>query len=171
MYDVVEKIEDEPVWKFVLLMREVVSLICAPKIHISQVLLLNRLVRLYIEDRIALFPSVALRPKHHFLLHYAWLIMQFGPLIHVWTMHLESKHSFFKRCIRRAQNYLNVVKTLSVTHQLYQSYLRTGPLVNAYTEMSKDTIEFQPGSTLFAADIVAAVEQCTHLVPAIQCAF
>jgi len=84
-------------WKLLLLLREVVEVVCAPKVSHAQVLYLNRLVQLYVEERVRLFPMVALRPKHHYLLHYPWLITMFGPLIRVWTMRLESKHSFFKR--------------------------------------------------------------------------
>jgi len=73
-----------------------VELVCAPKLSQMQVLYLNRLVYAYVEERAHLFPMVALRPKHHYLLHYPWLIMQFGPLIRVWTMRLDSKHSFFQ---------------------------------------------------------------------------
>jgi hypothetical protein len=86
-------------------------------------------------------------------------------------MRLESKHSFFKRSGRTAQNFINVGKTLSVTHQLYQSYLSTGQMVSDDGELSKDCIEFARDSCLFAHDIVMAIEQCYQLVPPVQCAF
>jgi len=87
-------------WQLLLLLREIVELVCAPRISLSQIQYLNRLVTLYIVERLHQFPMIALRPKHHYLLHYPWLITVFGPLIHVWTMRMESKHTFFKRCIR-----------------------------------------------------------------------
>lgn len=68
------------------------------------------------------FPNVKLRPKHHFLKHYPRLIMEFGPLIHLWTLQFESTHCFFKKCIKSAQNFKNVCQTFSEKHQLLQAY-------------------------------------------------
>ena len=44
------------VW-FVLLLREIVELLCAPKISRDQILYLSRLISLYVEDRLHLFSS------------------------------------------------------------------------------------------------------------------
>ena len=46
-----------------------------------EICLLNRLVQQYVEERLEIFPHVRLRPKHHYLLHYPWLIQQYSPLI------------------------------------------------------------------------------------------
>ena len=84
---------------------------------------------MYVTVRSRLFPDVPLRTKHHYLLHYPWLTMQFGPLIRVWTMRMESnlsKHTFFKRCARASKNFINITKTLSETHQLHQAFLSSG---------------------------------------------
>ena len=43
------------------------------------------------------FPETTLKPKHHFMRHYPAQILKFGPLIRVWMMRFESKHSYFKR--------------------------------------------------------------------------
>lgn len=49
--------------------------------------------------------------------------MRLGPLIRLWTMRFESKHSYFKRCVRRSKNFKNVCQTLADNHQLLQSYM------------------------------------------------
>ena len=36
------------------------------------------------------------RPKHHFLSHYPELYKNKGPLIKVWAMRMESKHTYNK---------------------------------------------------------------------------
>lgn len=59
------------------------------------------------------FPDFKLRPKHHYIEHYPDLIRLFGPLVHLWTMRFEGKHSFFKRVVHDTQNFKNVLKTLS----------------------------------------------------------
>jgi hypothetical protein len=107
----------DEVWQL-LLLREITELICAPRISVIQICYLNRLILLYIEDRLRLFPTVPLRPKHHYLLHYPGLIMNFGPLIRVWTARMESKHTVFKRYACSAKNFINITKSLSDFHQL-----------------------------------------------------
>uniref|UniRef100_A0A8C1MVV7 Uncharacterized protein n=1 Tax=Cyprinus carpio TaxID=7962 RepID=A0A8C1MVV7_CYPCA len=70
-----------------------------------------------------MFPDHPLKPKHHYLLHYPDLILKFGPLIRLWTLRFESKHSYFKECARKLHNFLHLSKTLAERHQLLQSYL------------------------------------------------
>jgi len=86
------------------------------------------LIEDYLDRRRSTFPDVALRPKHHYLIHYASLTRKFGPLMHLWTMRFESKHSYFKRCIRYSQNFKNVCATLAERHQLLQAYFSDGDL-------------------------------------------
>lgn len=54
------------------------------------------------------FPDVTMIPKYHFLEHYPELIRCFGPLVALWTMRFEGKHSFFQ--------------TGNTLHQLLQKY-------------------------------------------------
>ena len=116
----------DPVWKLTLLLRTVVELVCAPEISLTQVACLKLYIEEYLEQRFSLFPEKPLRPKHHFLAHYPRLILQFGPLIRVWTLRFESKHSYFKRCARYSQNFINVCHTFAERHQLLQAYLSNG---------------------------------------------
>lgn len=80
--------------------------------------------------RQTLFPQQQLLPQHHYLLHYADLTWQFGPLIRFWTMRFESKHKFFEQCLKKSQNFKNVSKTLSERHQLLQAYLAGTSVIN-----------------------------------------
>jgi hypothetical protein len=114
-----------------------------------------------------LFPNSPVRPKHHYLLHYPWLILQSGPLIHVWTMRMESKHSFFKRSIRSTHNFINVTKNLTETHQLNQAFLSSGLLLCDGATLGNDSIAFD--GYLFSRPVVEAVEKCTALLTPIQC--
>ena len=71
-----------------------VELIYAPVITEGQVVYLKVLIEEYIDNRTKLFPIAPLRPKHHYLCHYPSLIIYFGPLIRLWTLWYESKHTF-----------------------------------------------------------------------------
>lgn len=122
--DRIRETQDQ-VWQLVIMLKEVVELVCAPKISTSQVSFLQVHIQEYLETRRHLFPSEKLKPKHHYLLHYPSLILKLGPLIRLWTMRFESKHSYFKRCVRRTQNFKNVCQSLANNHQLLQSYMNS----------------------------------------------
>lgn len=64
--------------------------------------------------------NVKLTPKHHFMVHYSRVIRQMGPLVHMGMMRFESKHKFFKNIARGVNNFMNINKTLAITHQQFQ---------------------------------------------------
>lgn len=108
----------------------------APAISDEQVSYLALLVPHYLYERKRLFPTVPLRPKHHYLFHYPELIKQFGPLVKVWTLRFESKHSYFMRCIRASGNFINVTRSLAQKHQQLQCYLKKEGLFKSDTQYS-----------------------------------
>jgi len=128
---------DDEVWQLCLKLREIVDLICAPKIHTNQVAHLKILIEEYIQLRTATFPEKTLKPKHHYLVHYPELILQFGPLIRLWTLRFESKHSYFKQCARKLHNFKNLCSTLAERHQLLQAYLHAGNLFPPTLQMGQ----------------------------------
>lgn len=113
----------DQVWKSILLLREICSLVMAFKISVGQVAHLGTLLREYVSLRSKLFPNEKLRPKHHFILHYHDLILKFGPLRNVWTLRFESKHKYFKNIIRHSPNFKNVLFSFTEKHQLLQALL------------------------------------------------
>ena len=119
---------ENPVWRLCLLLQEIVEIVCAQKISLAQVAYLRCLIEEYLEGRNSIFPDVTMKPKHHFLAHYPGLILKFGPLIRLWTMRFEAKHSYFKRCARVGQNFTNLCKSLAEKHQLLQAYFSMGEL-------------------------------------------
>ncbi|KAG1672406.1 Zinc finger protein ZXDC [Nymphon striatum] len=116
----------DPVWQMFLQLKDIVELVCAPKINEANIAYLAVLIDQYLEDRQTIFENHKLKPKHHYLRHYPYLILQFGPLIHVWTMRFESKHAYFKRCVRYLQNFKNLSKTLTERHQMLIAYRCAG---------------------------------------------
>ena len=58
------------------------------------------------------------KPKHHFLSHYPQLYYENGPLISVWAMRMESKHTYMKSVLRTAKNFKNVAYTCATRHQM-----------------------------------------------------
>lgn len=158
------------VYQAILLLRSVCELVMAPHISIGQVCEMKVHIEDYLERRQNLFPDTALRPKHHYMTHYAHLTLQFGPLIKLWTMRFEAKHQYFKRCIRSSRNFLNVPGLLATRHQMCQAYLSASlrfacdiDVSNADivldSEIATDvkqvliTAEVQPGQVFMAAKV------------------
>ena len=72
------------------------------------------------------FPeNKGLKPKFHFLIHYPTLIKKFGPLIYLWTLRFEAKHSYFKGLINQIKCWKNITYTLAKRHQYLQCYHNT----------------------------------------------
>lgn len=153
--DKVQNHEDE-VWQLALQLKDIVDLICAQNISLSQIAYLDILIQEYLELRKMLFPEVQLKPKHHYLRHYSALILKFGPLIRLWTLRFESKHSYFKRCARHLKNFKNICQTLSERHQMYQAYLLAGQECSKLLQV-KDSCAFYPN--LYSNTIKHAVRE------------
>lgn len=69
-----------------------------------------------------------MKPKHHYLLHYSDLILYFGLRIHLWILRFQSKHSYFKECTGKLNNFIHLCKTLAERHHLLQAYLCNGSI-------------------------------------------
>ncbi|XP_047130544.1 uncharacterized protein LOC124810193 [Hydra vulgaris] len=113
---------EDSVWLLYLKLKQIMELVCSPKIDLAHIAYLKTLIHEYLSGRKELFPDNKLLPKHHYLCHYPQLILRYGPLIRVFTLRFESKHSYFKRCARNYHNYKHLCKTLTSTHQLLQAY-------------------------------------------------
>lgn len=119
-YDSV-KYNKDPVWQMILLLLHICQLIKSYNISVGQVALLKNLLQEYINFRQSNFPNVNLRPKHHYILHYADMIQKFGPLNNFCTLRYESKHRYFKNRIKHMLNFKNITYTLAEKHQLLQA--------------------------------------------------
>ncbi|XP_044738491.1 uncharacterized protein LOC123300081 [Chrysoperla carnea] len=141
-----DKIDDDenPVWKCILLLSEIIEIICAPAIHETCIVYVHLLICEYIDLRRTLFPLKLLRRKHHYFKHYGELIRKFGPLMKSWTLRSESKHCFMKRAVRFSRNFINITKSLSIKHELYQCFVRSGGEIKSDIEL-KNTVKLNVG--------------------------
>ncbi|KAE8749102.1 hypothetical protein FOCC_FOCC004271 [Frankliniella occidentalis] len=127
--------EDNEVFRALILLTEIFEISCSPVIHESHLPYLHTIIDEYLTMRVELFPHVNLRPKHHYLSHYAWQFAMFGPMLKVWTLRFESKHTFFKRVARVIRNFKNILLSLTMKHELLQCYLRSGADFRALVEV------------------------------------
>ena len=114
--------DSEPVWQIILDLKEIVELAVA-QIHTEESIgYLQFKISDHRQKYQEVFPNRKLLPKHHYLEHYPHLIKCFGPLVGVWTMRFEGKHSFFKNVVHHTKCFKNVALTLSKKHQLMIAY-------------------------------------------------
>ncbi|XP_059898811.1 uncharacterized protein LOC132461193 isoform X1 [Gadus macrocephalus] len=113
---------DEPAWNLLTDLKDIVDLVVTPVHTDETIAYLNFKIS---EHRVRfkeVFPDTNLLPKHHFLEHYPQLIRQFGPLVSLWTLRFEAKHSFFKRVVRHTRCFKNVLLSLAQRHQLSMAH-------------------------------------------------
>lgn len=84
-------------WEVLMTLKEVVELSVSISFTEESLCFLDSKISEHRDLFQKVFPGEKLRPKHHYIEHYPELIWTFGPLSHVWTMHLEWKHKFFKK--------------------------------------------------------------------------
>lgn len=114
--------ENDATWTLILELKDIVEILASSHFSTES---LGYLVSKVSDHRKLLqeqFPDFKLRPKHHFIEHYAELIKCFGPVIDFWTIRFEAKHSFFKKVVHDSRNFKNVVLTLAQQHQLTLAY-------------------------------------------------
>ena len=116
--------ENDEVWQIVLLLRQVCELIFALSLTEKQVSVMNNKIWEYLHQRRQVFPQESFKPKHHFIEHYAYHTLMFGPLLYTCTLRFEAKHQFFKNAIRSMHNFISVTKALAEKHELRQAVLR-----------------------------------------------
>ncbi len=114
--------EDELAWQVLLDLKDIVELAVARFHTDDTIAYLECKITEHRQKYTELFPGVVLRPKHHFVEHYAELIKLYGPLVGQWTMRYEAKHSFFKQVSWHTKCFKNVPLSLAVKHQLMISY-------------------------------------------------
>lgn len=79
-------------------------------------------LELLIEDHHSEFCNLYfIIPKIHFVVHYPRQMLQFGPLVHAWTMRYEAKLRVIKRATRMS-NFKNVCQSAVKRHQHLLSY-------------------------------------------------
>ena len=117
-------LDDSAVGDLIIKLVEVSELVTAPKLskyEIENVLYYT--VIDYLDLRVEAIERLNMdnvKPKHHFLSHYAELFKLHGPLIHLWAMRMESKHQFFKNVIRTSKNFKHPAMTCAIRHQRAQ---------------------------------------------------
>lgn len=113
---------DEPAWQLLGDLKDIVDLVVSPVQTEESIAYLNFKISEHRVRFVEVFPESGFLPKHHFVEHYPQLICQFGPLVALWTMRFEAKHSFFKRVVRHTTCFKNVLLSLAERHQFLMAH-------------------------------------------------
>lgn len=119
--------ENEASWEILMDLKEIVELVVSADLSDASLSFLERKIADHRELLRETFPELRLRPKHHFVEHYPQLIRCFGPLVELWTMRFEAKHSFFKKVAHDVRNFKNILLTLASKHQLMMAHYLSSP--------------------------------------------
>lgn len=130
--------EGDRTWELVLELKDLVELLSTPYFTPGLLCYLQAKISDHRQLLQTVFPENRLIPKHHFVEHYPHLIQKFGPPTECWTVRFEAKHSFFKKVVRDANNFKNILLTLASRHQLMLAhYLEMPSIFKPETETAK----------------------------------
>lgn len=134
--------ENEPAWQILLDLKHIAELVVAPVHNDESIAFLESKVSDHRQRYQEVFPNNKLLPKHHYIEHYSELIKLFGPLVGLWTMRFEAKHSFFKNVVKHSRCFKNVPFSLALKHQFMIGYHLSSPNID------KPVLEVSDASTV-----------------------
>lgn len=80
-------------WNLLLLLLQIMNTVFSPTLTHGMTIYLKHLIADHHKLFKHLYPHRNLIPKHHFMIHYLSCIRKIGPLLHMWSMRFEAKHS------------------------------------------------------------------------------
>lgn len=103
-------------WKMYILLRKIVDILICPQMTLSQI---RDLVRLILDLNSAYIRFYeTLKPKFHFLIHYARILLLFGPCVHFWCMRFESRHRDIRASAQGTSSKINLLFTVALKQVL-----------------------------------------------------
>ena len=108
-------------WQCFLKLMCICDIATAPSISTDTVAYLELLIEEHHSEFCNLYGNDLIIPKMHFMVHYPRQMLQFGPLVHAWTMRYEAKLRVIKRATRMS-NFKNVCQSAVKRHQHLLSY-------------------------------------------------
>lgn len=138
--------ESEPAWDLLMDLKGIVELVVSP-VHTDDTIRYLDTKISELRHRYLFFQRQHFIPKH-FLEHYPQLIKAFGPVVALWTMRLEAKHSFFKCVVWHINCFRNILLSLAVKHQFMLAYhlhgigtLKPAPSVSSLSTVPVDVLK------------------------------
>lgn len=109
--------ENNNFWKLYIKLRQILTIILSPSVTENMCIQLRKLI----EDHHFLYQnlfSLGLKPKHHLLTHYPYILNKVGPVVNISTLRYEAKHRQSKLCVNPVACRINITRTIAIKHQL-----------------------------------------------------
>ena len=120
---------DFPNWLCFLKFIKICEICTSAVLTADYVAYLDILIEEHHLDFVKLYPTKSVIPKMHFMVHFPQQILNYGPLVHTWTMRHEAKLRVIKHAAR-VSNFKNVCKTVAKRHQhLLCFYIQSSLLI------------------------------------------
>jgi len=119
-------------WSLNIILKKIVDIIFQKCIRLKDTILLKFLILEQHELYLKLF-GIGLKPKHHHMVHYPFIIQNSGPLSIFSSMRYEAKHKELKDAANAITSRKNIKCTLSLKQQLQLSYRFLSSAENVYT--------------------------------------
>ncbi|KAJ8680504.1 hypothetical protein QAD02_016291 [Eretmocerus hayati] len=119
--------DESEIWSLFLLYREIIDHLLSPRYVEGHLLHLENLIPEFLSLFIKLYEYLIF--KLHMMIHVVRIMRKFGPMIHYWAMHLETKHRELKIVATATSNTKNLLKTIGLRNQLKLAHFKvTGSL-------------------------------------------
>jgi len=128
-------------WKLILILLDIIEMLFKPDYTTKDLDYLKQLVGEHHKLYIDLFG--ALKPKHHFLVHYATAIQNFGPLKFLWCMRFEAKHREAKLYFHSITSRVNPPRSLAT-----KSGLKFAKFILDHQQFIEPLVSTNPASKL-----------------------
>ena len=109
-------------WILFLRFLRCLDYILAPKLNKGEIQVMREEITSFLTDFFDTNKHLPVKPKAHFLIHYAMQYEMFGPLVNNMTLRYESKHCYMKSTMVNNKNYRNVCLSIAQQHQYHQAY-------------------------------------------------
>ena len=159
-------------WELFMTLQEIVDLIMAPTLTESLLNHMSQIIETFLDQFKILFPTLSIRPKIHFLLHYPPIIRKNGPTRSYWCMNFERMNGAVKLPAHIIQNFRDPQQTLAYRRQcsalnnfLEGKHNRNFVYVKKLSEISIDSLasadNFDEFRHLFEYDSVSVASKIT----------
>jgi len=139
--------DNSEVWLLYILLKKIIDIVTSKAVQVECAILLETLITEHHQLYLKLFHT-NLKPKHHHLLHYPYIMKRVGPLSHLWSMRYESKHRESKLTANSISSRKNICYTLSAKHQLRLAYRLLSKSNNLFSTLEIGKIIEISSSTL-----------------------
>ncbi|XP_032798525.2 uncharacterized protein LOC116935302 [Daphnia magna] len=103
--------EDNEYYIHFLQLLDILDILFSPKIALEQIVVLEDLIRQFVERFRELYPSVQPINKFHHMVHYPEVIRMHGPPTNYWCMRFEAFHNIVKKLAMTNCNFINFAKS------------------------------------------------------------